>query len=100
MLRCMRDIYGIQMLSHTVLLACSNVRSELTQLKSSEASIQATAEEVQQQLQQKDSMIEALRAKLAELERYEHDVMVHRLDLLHLVACLHILVFGAYFKSF
>jgi peptidoglycan hydrolase CwlO-like protein len=63
--------------SHTVLFVCSNVRSELTQLKSSEASIQATAEEVQQQLQQKDSMIEslnkeldALKAKLADLERY------------------------------
>jgi hypothetical protein len=60
----------IQSPSHTVLFVCSNVRSELTQLKSSEASIQATAEEVQQQLQQKDNEIEALKAKLALLDRY------------------------------
>jgi hypothetical protein len=63
--------------SHTVLFVCSNVRSELTQLKSSEASIQATAEEVQQQLQQKDNEIEALKAKLALLDRYKSEVRLY-----------------------
>jgi hypothetical protein len=48
------------------------VRSELTQLKSSEASIQATAEEAEQQLKDKDQELAALKAKLAELQRYSH----------------------------
>ena len=48
----------------------SGVRSELKELKSSETGIQAKVDEAQELLQEKDQALEALKAKLAELERY------------------------------
>jgi hypothetical protein len=47
-----------------------SARSDLELVKSSEASSQAKAEEARALLQAKDQELEALKAKLADLERY------------------------------
>ena len=68
------------------------MRSELKELKSSETGIHAKVEEAQELLQAKDSVIEnlnqeleALKAKLAELERY---ISLHHTSVLGLFCAL------------
>jgi peptidoglycan hydrolase CwlO-like protein len=65
-----QQLCDIQVVVSRFIVVFSGVRSELKQLKASETGIQAKVEEAHEQLQAKDEAFEALKAKLAELERY------------------------------